>query len=78
MSILVFSLEESAQQVLALAERARLKIATNGEIPADWMARQYGVTRGEGLSMIVAASRLLSKKPDVRCPTCNGSGRVPA
>ena len=48
---------DEARLILALEERARLAIATAGEIPADWVARHFAISRGAALSLIIAARR---------------------
>jgi hypothetical protein len=66
---------ELAKQVLEIAERARKSIATHGEIPADWVAKAYHCTRGQGLHMIIEAKDVVAHGEV--CPTCHGTGRIP-
>lgn len=64
---------DEAVKIVQLAEKARLSIATNGEIPADWVAREYDVSRGEGVSLIFQARDILAKGEP--CDHCSGTGR---
>lgn len=65
---------EEAREIVELAERARLRITQPGEIPADWVALRYLVSRGEAVSLIREAQDTIAH--GAICPTCQGRGRV--
>lgn len=48
-----------ARDIVELTARAQLTIATAGEIPADWIAKTYGVTRGQALTLQLHAQQLV-------------------
>jgi hypothetical protein len=66
---------EQARAICTLAEQARLAISRSGEVPADWVAREYcGGHRGRGLTLLLEAQRVLHD--GVVCDHCQGTGRV--
>lgn len=55
---------ETAQRVIDIYNKARLKIAQVGVVPTDYVAEAFGVTRGEGLSMYHEARKILDDGHD--------------